>query len=431
MINSEIKNLPKSEIQIKITVAWDNWKKFIDEAVKLFAKEVKVQGFRDGKAPRNLIEQKVGKHAILEEAANLAIKKTYEEVVKEKKLDVIGAPKAKLVTLEEDQDLVYEIVTAVVPVAEIGAWQDKVKKTNAKFAKEEIKVEDAEIDKEIEQIANGRVQLVDVDREAKNDDNVMIDFEVKRGGVPIEHGTSKNHPLVLGRGVFIPGFEENVVGMKAGEEKEFELNFPEDYHDKEIAGKPATFSVKVNLVQERKTPEVSDEFARSLGKFADLAELKKNVEDGMLEEKQRETKEKRRAEMVEILIDAVKVELPEVLVHEELHKMLGEFDMQLQGMGMNLDVYLEQIKKTKDDLETEWHTQAERRVKAALALEEVAKKEEIQVSNEEVEAEMNKTLQQYKGIKDVEKNIDLGRLYNYLRGTLQNEKVFELMENLK
>jgi trigger factor len=431
MINSEIKNLPKSEIQIKITVAWDNWKKFIDDAAGLFAKEVKVQGFRDGKAPRNLIEQKVGKHAILEEAANLAIKKTYEEVVKEKKLDVIGAPKAKLVTLEEDQDLVYEIVTAVVPVAEIGAWQDKVKKTNAKFAKEEIKVEDAEIDKEIEQIANGRVQLVDVDREAKNDDNVMIDFEVKRGGVPIEHGTSKNHPLVLGRGVFIPGFEENVIGMKAGEEKEFELNFPEDYHDKEIAGKPATFSVKVNLVQERKTPEVSDEFARSLGKFADLAELKKNVKDGMLEEKQRETKEKRRAEIVEILIDAVKVELPEVLVHEELHKMLGEFDMQLQGMGMNLDVYLEQIKKTKDDLETEWHTQAERRVKAALALEEVAKKEEIQVSNEEVEAEMNKTLQQYKGIKDVEKNIDLGRLYNYLRGTLQNEKVFELMENLK
>lgn len=431
MINSEIKNLPKSEIQIKITVAWDNWKKFIDEAVKLFAKEVKVQGFRDGKAPRNLIEQKVGKHAILEEAANLAIKKTYEEVVKEQKLDVIGTPKAKLVTLEEDQDLVYEIVTAVVPVAEIGAWQDKVKKINEKFTKAEIKVEEAEIDKEIEQIASGRVQLVDVDREAKNDDNVMIDFEVKRGGVPIEHGSSKNHPLVLGRGVFIPGFEDNVVGMKAGEEKEFELNFPEDYHDKEIAGKPATFSVKVNLVQERKTPEVSDEFARSLGKFADLAELKKNVKEGMLEEKQRDAKEKRRAEMVEVLIDAVKVELPEVLIHEELHKMLGEFDMQLQGMGMNLDAYLAQIKKTKDDLETEWHAQAERRVKAALALEEVAKKEEVKVSSEEVEAEMNKTLQQYKGIKDVEKNIDLGRLYNYLRGTLQNEKVFELMENLK
>lgn len=432
-ITSEIKNLPESEIELTVSVPWEEWKKFIDDAAADFSKEIKVEGFRAGKAPRNLIEQKVGAGALLEEAANKAIRFFYGEIIKEKKLDVMGKPKASITKLAEKNDLEFTLVSAVVPVATLRPWRDAVKKVNKTYAGKKAEVPDEDVDKEIQQIANSRVQLVTVEREAKDGDSVIVDFQVKQGGVPIEHGTSKNHPLVLGQGVFIPGFEEQVMGMVAGEEKEFELKFPEDYHDKAIAGKPAQFSVKVNMVQERITPEVSDEFARSLGKFEDLAGLKKNVREGLLEEKEKDLKEKKRAEYIDALIKATEVELPEVLVHEELHKMLGEFEMQLEGMGMGmtLESYLGQMQKTKGDIEKEWEPQAEKRVKAALALEEVAKEQEIEIPAEEIEVEMNKLMAQYKDIKDVEKNIDLGRLYNYIKGTKQNEKVFEMLESIK
>jgi trigger factor len=158
--------------------------------------------------------------------------------------------------------------------------------------------------------------------------------------------------------------------------------------------------------------------------------MRKSVAEGMAEEKKHEIKEKHRAEIIDALIDATEAELPEVLIHEELHKMIHEFEMQLQGMGMTFDQYLQQLGKNVDELEHEWEPQAIKRIKAAMALEEVAKEKEIEIANEEVEAEMNKTLAQYKKIKDVEKNIDLGKLYNYIKGMLQNEKVLEMLESI-
>lgn len=430
-ITSEIKKLPKSEIEITVSVPWEKWKIFINNSVSDFSKEIKVAGFRAGKAPRKMVEQKVGAGVILEDAANKAIQKTFEEVVKEKKIDIIGSPKASLIKLAEGNDLEYKIVAAVIPSATLKPWKDKIKKINEEYSGKKVEISKEEIEKEIQQIANSRVQLNKVEREARDGDSVIIDFQVKKDGVPIEGGTSKNHPLVLGHGVFIPGFEEQLLGMVEAEEKEFELKFPPEYHEKNLAGKPAQFSVQIKEVQERKTPEVSDEFARSLGKFADLAELEKNVLEGLSEEKAKEVKEKRRADFINALIEVMEVEIPEILIHQELHKMLDEFGMQLEGMGMTFDVYLQQIKKTKADLEKEWHPQAEKRVKAALALEEVAKEQEIEIPTEEIEAEMNKTLAQYKKIKDVEKNVDLSRLYNYIKGTMQNEKVFVMLEEIK
>lgn len=306
-----------------------------------------------------------------------------------------------------------------------------MEKINKEHAKKDETVTEKEIDKELEEIAKSRVQHVTVERQAQDGDNVILDFTVKQGGIPIENGTSKNHPLILGRGVFIPGFEENIVGMKAGEKKEFELAFPAEYHAKNLAGKPAQFEVRLNEVQERKTPELSDEFARSLGKFKDLAEMRKNVADGMSEEKKNELKEKKRAAYIEALIELSEVELPEILIHEELHKMIGEFEMQLQGMGMTFEQYLGQLGKSAAELEKEWEPQAVKRVKAALVLEEVVKAEEIKIPAEEVEAEMNRTLAQYGKIKDVEKNVDLSKLYNYVKGMMQNEKVLELFEGIK
>ncbi|KKT88798.1 MAG: Trigger factor [Candidatus Moranbacteria bacterium GW2011_GWC2_45_10] len=431
MANSEIKKLPKSEVEIKVSVEWNDWKKYIDQAVADISKEIKVAGFRAGKAPRDVVEKKVGSNMILEEAAQKAIQGTYPQVLDKEKIEAIGQPKAEILKIAEGNEFEYKVVTAVVPEAQIKDWKDKIKKVNKEYENKKAEVSEEDLEKELSQLAQSRVQLVDVEREAKDGDSVMIDFQVKKQGVPIEGGSSKNHPLVLGKGVFIPGFEENVIGMKAGEEKEFELKFPEEYHEKSLAGNPATFSVKLNAVQERKTPEISDSFAKSLGKFETLEELKKNMKEGLLKEKEEQFKEKRRAEYIEKLVESTKAELPEVLVHEELHRMIGEFEMQLSGMGITFEKYLEQIKKTQDDVETDWKPQAEKRIMAALALEKVAKETEIEVPAEKIEAEINKTIAQYKGVKDVEKNIDLAKLYNYVKGNLQNEEVFNFLEGLK
>ena len=430
-INSELKKIAGSQVEMKVSVSWDEWEKYIDQAVTDYSKEIKVQGFRAGKAPRNMVEQKVGKDALLDAAAQKAVQVTFPKVLAEKKVEAIGAPRAEITKLAEGNELEYKITIAVVPEASMKPWKNAVEKINKAYAKKKSEVTEEEVEKEIENIAKSRVQHAKVERAAKDGDNVILDFEVKKDGVSVENGASKNHPLILGRGVFIPGFEEQVIGMKALEIKDFELTFPKDYHDKSLAGTPAQFTVTVNEVQERKTPDVSDEFARSLGKFKDLADMRKSVAEGMEEERKHEIKEKRRVEIIDALIENIQVELPEILIHEELHKMINEFKMQLEGMGMTFDQYLMQIKKTIDDLEKEWEPQAIKRVKAALALEEVAKEREISIPNEEVEAEMNKTLAQYKKIKDVEKNIDLGKLYNYVKGMMQNEKVLEMLENIK
>lgn len=431
MIKSEIKKLPGSELEISISVPWKIWEKYIDQAATDFSKEIKIQGFRAGKAPRDMVEKKVGKGMLLDAAAEKAVQGTYPKVVTEQKLDVIGKPKAEIVKLAEGNDLEYKVVTAVIPEVSLKPWKSAVQKINKEHDKKPQEVTKEEVEKEIEEIAKSRVQHVTVEREAQDGDNVILDFEVKKDGVQIEHGASKNHPMILGRGVFIPGFEEQVVGMKAGETKDFELIFPKDYHEKGLAGKPAQFTVTVNTVQERKTPDVSDEFAKSLGKFKDLEDMRKSVTEGMTEEKKHELKEKRRGALIDALVEALIVEIPHVLVHEELHKMIGEFEMQLQGMNITFDQYLQQIGKTVDELEKEWEPQAIKRVKAALALEEVAKEQEVEITSEAVEAEMNKTLAQYKKIQDVEKNIDLGKLYNYIKGMMQNEKVLEILENTK
>jgi trigger factor len=426
----QINKLPKSQIEIKSTIAWDEWKKYIDQAVEKLGKDIKVSGFRPGKAPRNIVEQKVGAKAILEEAGGLAIQKDYIQILEKEKLDVIGRPQAEFLKLAEGNDLEYKITTDVMPEIAITKYESEIKNINKKYNKEKIEVTEDEIKKELEQLANSRVMLVTVAREAKSGDSVILDFQVLRDGAPIENGTSKNHPLVLGKGVFIPGFEENIIGMKENEEKEFELKFPEDYHEKSLAGKPATFKVKVNLVQERQVPQVNDDFAKSLGKFENLEALRKSMTEGILEEKKQQAKEKRRTDFIEELVKKTTVDLPEVLVHEELHKMIHEFSAQIEGMGMKFDDYLAKMKKNIDEIEKEWEPQAEKRVKSALILEKLARIREINVSSEKVEEEMNKTLQYYKKVKDLDKNIDMTRLYNYTKGVLVNEEVFKWLESL-
>jgi trigger factor len=426
-----VKKLPKSEVEIAVTLAWEDWSRHIDKAAEKVSKDVKLKGFRPGKVPRAVLEQKYGKALLLSEAAELAIQASYPHVLQQEKLDAIGRPQAEIRTVADGKALEYVVKTAVVPEVKLKkGWEKDVQKANKEQKDAKLEVSEEDLEKEIGRLAQTRAKFVAVDRTAKSGDNVEVDFQVLMGGVPIEGGTSKKHPVVLGSGAFIPGFEEAIEGMKAGEEKSFELTFPADYHAKDLAGKPATFDVKLVSVQEREIPEINDAFAQSLGKFKDLAELKENFRSGMLEEKKVQAEEAHRTGMIEALVAASEAELPEVLVHDELHKMMHEFEGQIQGMGMDFEEYLKGMGKTREDLEKDWHGQAEKRLLASLALEKVAREREIEASPEEIEAEMNKTMQYYRNVKDMEKNIDLERLYTFVKGKLQNERVFELLAKM-
>jgi len=427
-----IKKLPKSVVEFEVTVAWADWEKYIDKAVAEVAEEIKIPGFRPGKAPRNLVEQKVGLGLLLNNAAEKAVQKSYIDFVVKEKLDVIGSPEVDIKEVADKKDLVYTARVAVVPTAKLkDGYKKEIKKINAEFAEKSTQVSEEEIAKELENLANSRVKLVTVNRELANNDGAEIDFTVLVDGVPIEGGTSKNHSLTIGKGVFIPGFEENLIGMKEGEEKEFELSFPKDYHKKDLAGKLATFKVKINLVQERQTPEINDDFAKSLGSFEKLADLKKNLQEGMEKESASKLKEEKRTQYLEKIVDNLEVDLPVILVKEETQKMLLEFEQQTQSMGMDIDQYLAHLKKEKKDLEKDWEPQAEKRVKSSLGLREIVKLEEIKVDAAEIEAEMNKTVQYYKNVKDFDKNIDMERLYSYTKGVLENEEVFKMLEAIK
>lgn len=426
-----IKKLPKSRAEIEITVAWDDWKKYLDQAAEELSKEFKFPGFRPGKVPKRMLEQKIGKEPILNNAAERAVRKYYTDFVVKEKLEAIGQPKVEIKHLKEGEDLKFKATVDVMPEVSIAeSFRKAVKKINEEFAGKKPEVKEEEIKLELEKLANSRVKLVTVRREVRKNDSVEIDFAVKVGNVPIENGTSKKHPLIIGRGVFIPGFEENLIGMKEGGEKTFELNFPKDYHKKDLAGKPAAFEVKMNLVQERQTPEINDDFAKSLGEFETLEALRKNISEGLEHEQGHKLEHEKKGKYLDEIIKETKVDVPETLIESEIDNLMQEFEQQIQSMGMNLDDYLAKLKKEKKELRKDWEPQAEKRATAALVMKELAKMLEIKIEAEKIEEEMNKTLQYYKNVKDFEKNIDLQRLYGYTKGMMENKEVFKDLERM-
>ncbi|MEK7181927.1 MAG: trigger factor [Patescibacteria group bacterium] len=429
-MNVSVKKLPESQVEITVTLAWEEWKGELDHAAESLAKEVKVPGFRSGKVPRGVLEQRYGKGAVIAEAAEHAVGHSYPKVLAEQKVDAIGYPAVSLGKVAEGEELIYTVTTAVMPKVVLKPWKDALKKINATFAKGSDAVEEKEIDEELQRIAASRAKSVPVEREAKLEDSVLVDFTVMQDGVLIENGKSEKHPLVLGKGVFIPGFEEEVIGMKEGDEKTFTLTFPAEYHAKHLAGKPAQFTVMLRSVEERQIPEINDEFAQSLGNFDTLEKLKENLRNGLGEEKKAKRKEDHRAEILDALVGLSEIEYPIILVEQELGRMLQEFQNQIQGMGFDFATYLEQTKKTEEDLRKEWEPQAKKRLAANLALDTLAEEEEITVETAEIEEEMNKALQYFKSIKDAEKDMDLERLYSAVQGQLRNEKVFLMLEAL-
>lgn len=425
--------LPKSKMKLIFSVPAEKFEKMASIVANELSLKMKFNGFRQGKVPEKIVEEAVGKELFLAEMTERAVKKFYIDGILDEKIQVIGRPEIKVITQERNKDLVFEAEVFVYPEVDLKDWKLEVKKFNAEFIDQKIVVAEEEVQKELEFLANQRSKTVLVNRAAQMKDQVEIDFEVFKDGAIIEGGTAKKHILNLGEHKFIPGFEEEIVGLKAGENKEFKLTFPKEYHNHFLAGKEALFKVKVNNVWERILPEINDEFAKGIGHFENLEKLSANIKEGIIQEKENELLVKKQIAVLEKLITNCQVEIPEILIISEAEKMLSELVSRLAGMGMSKDDYLKQIGINEEDLKKKWQEkEAVSRVKAGLIINQISKEEKIEPESKEIEEKINLFLQYFKNIKSIEKNqLDLKGLYERARGELINEKVLAYLLDLK
>lgn len=427
--------LPKSELEIQVTLPFSEFEPQVKRAALLISEEREIEGFRKGKAPYDTVKKIFGENAIYERGADLAVRKMYpkifEELMSSRRLSSenppIGRPEITVVKLAPGNEFQFKMKLAVLPVIAIADYTAIA----ARIAKEkkDVTVSDEEVEKTFSWLRESRATLTKMDRPAAVKDSVEIDFELRQGGVKIEGGESRNHPLVIGEGKFMPGFEDELVGMKQGEEKTFSIQVPRDWHDQMFAGKALEAKVAMRLVQERVLPEAGDEFAKSLGTFPSLDALKISIKDSLTKEKEDKEKQRVRIRIIEEVANAAQAEIPDVLIETELDKMAGELKSSIEDMGMKWDEYLLHIKKSADELRREWHPEGEKRVRIALCLREIAKREHIEPSEEEIKERGDQFLRQFSGPHQAEKEIDPARLHEYARGILRNEKVFEFLES--
>ncbi len=421
-MQTELKTLSKSEVELTVELTPPELKEYTEAACRELAQQNNIKGFRPGNAPRDIILKEFGAEKVNHIAMDMAVRESFSKTVLEKNLEIIGEPRISQIKSEKENDgLRYRAVFSVIPEINLSDYK------KIKVAKADVKFEASELDAILKDIQKSKVQTTAVARPAQKGDRVEIDFTAKLDGQIIEGGESKQHPIVLGEGHFMAGFEDALIGVKENETKSFAVSAPDDYHDKKIAGRKIDFEVKMNSVLERKLPELTDEFVRTLGRFSSVDDLKNNIKEGLMAEKEMKAKDERRARIAQELIKDLRVELPQPLIEVELNKMTAELESSLARMNLTRESYLAHLNKNWEELKKEWLPKAEQRVKVTLVLREIAKKEGIKVEESDVEEKVGEILRG--SPVGPGQNIDLTALRGYVKGLVRNEKVFELLES--
>lgn len=422
-----IKKLLKSEMELEVFVSVEEMEMFWKIARKKISEGIQVKGFRPGKAPSSILAGAGIEEDIHSEAANLAINKTYPEILEKEGMDPIGKVNAEIIKLAPGNEFVYKLKFSILPEVNLPDYKKIAKDILKTKKKQAIKKE--EIEKAIDWLRKSRAELVEVQREAKNGDMVEIDVESLAGDKKLEKATGEEK-FILGEGNFLPGFEKNIEGMKNNEEREFEILASDDYWDESLRGKKLFFKVTMKKVNERKLPEINDDWVDKIGKFKNVQELEKSIEDGILAEKEIKERDKIRVQMMERLLAETRIDLPDILVENEAHYRMHELEHMAKDAGLSLDDYLKRVKKDKESIEAELKKEAEKTVVGILILKEISKRENCHPSKEEVESAMTEFLTRFGGSKEVDKQIDRDALWGYTEERLTNEKVFQLLELL-
>ncbi|UOQ47266.1 trigger factor [Gracilibacillus caseinilyticus] len=376
---------------LTVEVDADKFDSALDQAFKKVVKQVQVPGFRKGKMPRGMFEKRFGVESLYQDAVDIILPGEYSNAIDETGIEPVDQPEVDIEQIEKGKNLIFTAKVTVKPEVKLGDYKGlEVEEENTEVKDEDV---DAEIQKQQEQQAE---LVVKEDGEIVDGDTAVIDFEGFVDGEAFEGGQAENHSLEIGSGQFIPGFEEQLIGKKAGEETEVQVTFPEEYHADNLAGKEATFKVKVHEIKAKELPELDDEFAKDVDEEVEsLDELKEKTKKRLQEQRENEADSNKREDLIQQASDNAEVEIPEAMVQSELDRMLQEFEQRLQMQGMTLDMYFQFSGQDEEALKAQMQEDAGKRVKTNLTLEAIAQAENVEVTDEDVEKELEQMASMY------------------------------------
>ena len=387
----QVEKLEKNMAKLTIEVSAEDLEKAMQNAYQKAKGRITLPGFRKGKAPRKMIEQMYGKGIFLEDAANALIPEHYSKAVEECDLEIVSQPQIDVTQAEAGKPFIFTAEVAVKPEVTLGEYK------GVEVPKTEVEVTDEDVEAELkkEQEKNSRTVTVE-DRGAENGDITTIDFEGFVDGEAFEGGKGTDYPLTLGSGSFIPGFEDQLVGSKAGDHVEVKVTFPEDYQAKELAGKEAVFQCDVKKVEAKELPELDDDFAQDASEFDTLAEYKEDIKKNLTEKKEKEARAAKENAAVDKAIENAQMEIPDAMLDTQVRQMLDDFSRRMQSQGLTMEQYFQFTGMTVEKMQEEMKPQALKRIQTRLVLEKIAEVENIQPSEEEVEEEFKKMADAYK-----------------------------------
>ena len=421
-MNVKVDKQENSKVVLEFTMDKETFEKELDKAFHKNAKYFKVPGFRNGKVPRNVVEKVYGEGVLYETVIEDNVDDEYRKAVEDNKLEVVSKPELDVKQIGKGKDLIYTVTLFVKPEATVKKYKGlEVKKIDSKVSKKDV---DAAIESDRQK--NARVVSVD-DRDLQKDDISTIDFEGFVDGVAFEGGKAENFELTIGSGQFIPGFEDQLIGMKIGEEREINVTFPKEYHAENLAGKPAMFKVKLISIKSKILPELDDEFAKDVSEFETLADYRKDVEKKVKKQKQESAKNQKEIAVIDKLVENTEVVIPESMIDDEVESMSNQFASNLAYQGLDLKTYCMYMNTTEEEFKKNLRPEAEKNVKLKLALDAIEKLEDIKVEAKEIDKKIDELKKQY-GSENT--NDDLNKNENvrhYMEEKIKQDKLMKII----
>lgn len=415
-----------NEVKFEITVEAAKFEEAIKKVYFKSAKYFNIPGFRKGKAPMQIVEKYYGKEIFYEDAFNEVASEALEEAVTENKIDVVSRPDIDVTQIEKGKDLIFTAVMQTKPEAKVSKYK------GIEIKKVEYNVTDEDIEHELHHMQEHNSRLISIeDRPVESGDTATIDFEGSVDGVPFEGGKAEKYDLEIGSNTFIPGFEDQVIGMKIDEEKDVKVKFPEEYFSKELAGKDAIFKVKVHEIKKKELPELDDEFAKDVSEFDTLKELKADIKAKQEKQNEERAKYETQDAVIKALCEKTKVDIPSGMIEMETDNMLKEFEQRLSYQGLKLEQYFQMMGKTEEEIRKEYEPQAIEGIKSRLALEAVIKAEKIEATDKDIDEKMKEMAKNY-GKENDEEFLKNENVRNYIKQGIESEKAINfLVENAK
>ncbi|MDA3840600.1 MAG: trigger factor [Patescibacteria group bacterium] len=413
----EKKDLDKAQVELTVELSQEEFTPYLEKGAQKIAKEVKIEGFRDGKAPYDIIKQKVGEMSIMDESARIAINTVLGEVISKNTTDAIGQPDIAIVKLAPENPLIFTVKMSIIPSIELGKYKE------LGIKEKEVKLDDAELEKTFDHLREMHVKETVSGEKIKDGDKLILNIQMFLDKVPVEGGQAKETTIIVGKDYMVSGFDKKLIDAKKGDTREFEVHYPSDHHQANLSGKNVEFKVEVKDVFDRVLPPLDDELAKKLH-FKSAEDLKKNITNNIQAGKKNEARQVAEREVIERVVAKTKFgDLPEMLVQHEAETMIGELEQNVTKQGGKFEDYLSSLKKSRNDLVMEMLPDAVKRVQASLIIREIAKIEKIVVTEKEIDEYLESLVKQYQATPEIEKQIKSEEYRSYAVMTLSNRAV--------